>query len=597
MKRAGLDAYIIPHSDEYQNEFIAPYAERLAWLTGFTGSAGSCAVLMDRAAVMSDGRYTLQLKSQVNQELYDLADSTKISAFDWALGQICENGGGKDFVIGYDPRLHTVDELERWEKTLKEKKGAYAGCSIAIRAVSANLVDAVWPDQPPVPTAPVTLFPDEIAGVGASEKIDWLRTVLEEENCSGFYTAAPETLCWLLNIRGNDVDFTPVVLASLLVLRDQVHLFIDPAKIEGSVCKILERAVTMHDPKDMEGALKTAIQGNESDGPIALDGGATSVYGRDLLKGMGANIRPLKDPCIQRRACKTPAEQNAIGQAHIADGRALVRFMIWLERNGGAGDQTEVSIANALENCRRQEDTYIGPSFPTICGFGENGAVIHYRAEDTRCKTIRGDGLLLIDSGGQYRWGTTDITRVFMMGENILPEMRRDYTLVLKGHIALAMAKFPAGTTGAQLDSFARGPLWNAGLDYAHGTGHGVGCYLSVHEEASHISPRGKATLLPGMLLSNEPGYYKEGAYGIRLENLILVEEGGGTYTDTNKKILGFKTVSLAPFERALIDGAILNMDEIEWLNSYHQDIYNTLRDGLSHDEQNWLKDKTRPLD
>jgi Xaa-Pro aminopeptidase len=552
MKEKCIDAYIIPRGDEYLGEFVAPYAERLKYLTGFTGSAGHAVILQDKAFVMSDGRYTIQLAQQIDASLLIALDSTKNPLKDWLYDQLSE---GK--VMGFDPALHSIDQIESLQKRLEAKK-------ITLKPVAENLIDQIWLDQPEMPNREIISFPDHIAGQTSQQKIDSICAVLAEQGAEAAILTLPDSVSWLMNIRSKNREYTPAA---------QTYAYID-VKAKTVECSKLPPAIHHQ--------------------TIALDYLSAPYIFKLLCKTAGAKIINIKDPCIPMKARKTSSEVQAIRTAHIHDGVAIVKFLCWLDEN--TSGQSEISIAEKLEAFRRENPAYKGPSFPTIAGFNANGAIIHYRASAATNKIIAPHGVLLLDSGGQYLCdeyaGTTDITRTIATGE-VSDEIKRQNTLVLKGHIALAMAHFPQGTTGVQIDTLARQPLWNAGLDYAHGTGHGVGCYSEVHEEAASISPRGKLPLEEGMLLSNEPGYYKEGSHGIRIENLILVQSVGQSET-SGAKMLSFETVTLAPIDHRLIVAPLLSNEEKDWLNAYHARVQETLLPLLDNKTAMWLKAATQ---
>jgi Xaa-Pro aminopeptidase len=574
--KEGLDGFLVPRVDKYQGEFVAPDAERLAWLTGFTGSAGTAVVLKDQAVILTDGRYTIQLAQQADKALYKFGDSVKISPAKW-LAEEMEQGA----VIGYDPWLHTPKQIEAFEKTLTEKM-------IRLKAVE-NLIDRIWKDRPAPPMKKAEVFPEDIAGTTAARKKEQIRQALQEKGAFATVLNMPDSLMWLLNVRGGDMEETPVVLSLGIVYADAqpVKWFVDPAKITLEMRRHIGNAVEVIEPRLIEKHIAAlAAESKKAGKPVAVDFARAPLWFRQKLEDSEADIIDLKDPCILPKSLKTPSEQDSIRKVHILDGVAMVKFLAWLE--GTQEKLNEVFVGEKLEGFRKEEKTYRGPSFSSIVGFGSNGAIVHYRASPETSKKIEGNSLLLIDSGGQYHYGTTDITRTVSIGEPT-EEMRKNFTLVLKGHIAVASAKFPVGTTGMQLDSLARGPLKEAGLDYAHGTGHGVGCYLSVHEEAAHMSTRGQDAVQAGMLLSNEPGYYKEGHYGIRIENLVLAQKA-------DEKTLCFETVTLAPIDRLLIVVEMLTAEEKTWLNFYHAEVYKILAPLLDKNLKAWLETQTLPL-
>ena len=566
MKARGVDGYIVPLADEFQGEFLPDCAQRLQFLTGFTGSGGAAIVLEDKACAFTDGRYMLQIAGQVERSLYDIADFTKIPLGEW----LAENAG-KGAVIGYDPKLHTPDQVG----TMAEKAP-----EITLKPLAGNLIDEIWGDRPAAPQGAVSLFPDDIAGRSAGEKLALIAAELKSVKADAALITMPDSVCWLLNVRGADVEQVPLVLCYALVHSDaRAAWFVDSAKVPAAVRGALGDKVAIMPLESIGEALKTL-----SGKTVLMDERRSAIWFKTALEAAGAKILNARDPCAWPKACKTAAEIKSIKDVHIKDGVALAKFLRWLDSEAPKGNLTELDVAEKILACRAQDPAFQGVSFSTIAGFGPHGAIIHYRADEASNANIKPGNLLLVDSGGQYHYGTTDITRTIAIGAPSA-EMRAHFTLVLRGHIALARARFAKGTTGAELDKLARGPLQAEGLDYAHGTGHGVGCYLGVHEEAANISPRGKDALEAGMLISNEPGYYKESAYGIRIENLILcVESGEG---------LAFETVSLAPIDRALIASDMLDKAEREWLNDYHARVYATLSPLLDSETANWLEKQT----
>ncbi|MCI5060838.1 MAG: aminopeptidase P family protein [Alphaproteobacteria bacterium] len=566
MQGQNVDGFLIPRTDEYLGEFIAPYAQRLAWLTGFTGSAGIGVVLKDNAAVMSDGRYTIQLKDQVDQDLYELENSQKVKLKDWLKGQ------GSGVVIGYDPKLHTSDQIKELEEA-----------GIQLKVLDRNLIDLVWDNQPEEPKAPVALFPEKYAGRNALDKIRQVQSDIRDKQAGALVLTMSDSIAWLLNIRGGDVSYTPVAHSFAIVPEGgKVQLFIDQDKISKEVCAGLSPYVDFLEPQDLEEKLKDlATQA------VWLDTKRSSIWFENKLNEAGVKIIAQKDPVIDLRACKNEAEQKAMREAHIRDGIALVKFLKWFEEEAPKEELTEISVEEKLESFRAQAPEFKEPSFETIAGYGGNGAIVHYRATPESNEGIKKGNLLLLDSGAQYEDGTTDITRTLSVGE-VAQEMKRNFTYVLKGHIALSRARFQKGTLGKELDEIARQPLKEVGLDYPHGTGHGVGCYLSVHEEAASIGDKGEAVVQNGMILSNEPGYYKEGEYGIRIENLILAQE--------NQDGLYFDTITLVPYDKNLICPELLSEQEKNWINDYHARVYKTLSPLLDVDTAKWLEGATAPL-
>lgn len=547
--KTGCDAFILPRTDEFQGEFLAPYAERLEWLTGFTGSAGLAIITKERAVVMSDGRYTIQLEQQVPYDFYQRADSTKISIAQWLTENIEQ--GAK---VGYDAWLMTSAQLDKIKDNVN---------GIELVPIS-NPIDAVWPDQPLKPANSVIGFPDDIAGKTSADKRE---NIAKNQKVQTQLITAGDSICWLLNVRGSDIEFSPLTHSYLLLYKD------------GSVDWFLDNNLdNLKNDKNIRILKRNQMQDRLTGLEVGRDPKTAPIWFDQF------NVKESVDPCRHPKSIKTNAEQGAIKQAHIQDGVAIVKFLKWLEETDEP--MSELSVEEKLEGFRRQSADYLGPSFSTIAGFAENGAIIHYRSTEKTNKTIGGNGLLLVDSGGQYRWGTTDITRTVAIG-NPSEEMKENYTRVLKGHIAVASAKFEKGTTGKEIDDLARAPLKEIGLDYAHGTGHGVGCYLCVHEYAASISPKGEEALEAGMLISNEPGYYKENEYGIRIENLILVQQ-------VNEQELCFETITYAPYDPKLIITSMLDKNDIEWLKTYSENTKNNLNPFLSEGERQWLASKMK---
>ncbi len=583
MKENGLDGYLVPRADEFQGEYVPACAERLSWLTGFTGSAGAAAVLMDKACVMSDGRYTLQLAAQTDSTLYEKVNSDTVSLEGWMAANAAPGAR-----IGYDPKLHTPARIAAMEKALKEK-------NIALVPFEGNLVDAVWDNRPPAPRETAEAYPDALAGRTAAEKREMIAQAVKKEGAHAAVLAAPDSIAWLLNIRGKDVPHNPFALSYAIITDDgQVDWFIDRRKVPSSLAAHLGNHVRVREMTELPQALAEAAQAAQTQGkPVLMDFTKTSIWFKTILEQAGAAVLDRRDPCSEPRACKTESEQKAIREAHVRDGVAVTRFLKWLSDEAPKGKLTELAVERKLLEFRLQDKGLRDTSFDTIAGWAGNGAIVHYRASAATNKQITPPGLLLVDSGGQYQDGTTDITRTISVGTPT-EEMRENFTRVLKGHIGIAMLRFPDGVTGEQIDVLARRALWDAGLDYAHGTGHGVGCYLSVHEDGVGISVRAKNKFRPGMLVSNEPGYYKENEYGIRLENLQLVREDGKGAS--GRMMMRFEPVTLAPFDRALIRADMLEAAELKWLNDYHARVYKTLALHLDADARAWLEKQTAPL-
>jgi Xaa-Pro aminopeptidase len=574
----GLVGFVIPRADEHQGEYVPLCGQRLAWLTGFTGSAGMAVVLKDRAAIFVDGRYTLQAGSQVDSQAFEIHHLIDEPPSSWLAGAAKQGD-----VIGYDPWLHTPQEVDRLRAGV-ERAGA------KLRPVDQNPLDAVWADRPAAPLAPVFAQPEEFAGESAADKRARIGKALAAEGAAAVVLTLPESIAWLLNIRGGDVPHTPLPLSFAIVKADGVvTLFIDRRKLTPGLDLHLGNAVTVEAPDRLGPALDALVTA----GRVQVDPATGASWVFDRLARAGAQIHRAADPCMLPKACKNPVELDGTRAAHRRDGAAVTRFLAWLAREAPKGGLKEIAASDRLEVFRKQGRYFRDLSFPTISGAGSNGAIVHYRASPETEKALQPGTLYLLDSGAQYLDGTTDITRTIAVGKPS-DEMRENFTRVLKGHIALATARFPKGTTGAQLDGFARRALWQVGLDYDHGTGHGVGSYLSVHEGPQRISKAPNAQpLLPGMIVSNEPGYYKTGAYGIRIENLIVVqpvEERG------ERELFCFETITLAPIDRNLVARDLLDHSEAAWLDAYHARVRATIGPLVDAETGAWLEQATAPI-
>jgi Xaa-Pro aminopeptidase len=575
----GIDGFVVPRSDEHQGEYVPPRGQRLAWLTGFTGSAGLAVVLRERAALFVDGRYTLQAAQQADSKLFDLRHLLDEPPARW-IGAALKNGE----VLGYDPWLHTPQEVERFAAAA-DKAGA------SLSAVEDNPLDRVWADQPAAPLAPVVRHPDTFAGESAQSKRERLARGLAEDGITAAVLTMPESIAWLLNIRGGDVPHTPLPLSFAILKSDaSVALFIDRRKLVSGLDRHLGNAVAVLPPEELGPALDGLAAAG---GRVQADPATAAAWVFDRLSRASARIHRAPDPCVLPKACKNAAEIAGTRAAHLRDGAALTRFLAWLARETPKGNLSEIAASDRLEAFRREGQYFRDLSFATISGAGSNGAIVHYRAMPETEKRLEPGSLYLLDSGAQYLDGTTDVTRTIAIGEPS-PEMRDRFTRVLKGHIALALARFPKGTTGTQLDAFARRGLWQVGLDYDHGTGHGVGSYLGVHEGPQRISKAANSqALLPGMIISNEPGYYKAGAYGIRIENLVLVQlaEAG------EREMMCFETLTLAPIDRNLIEPSLLDDAEIDWLDAYHACVREALTPLVDPETARWLAKVSRPIE
>jgi Xaa-Pro aminopeptidase len=583
-----LAAYIVPTSDEYLLEYAPPCSQRLAWLTGFSGSAGLAVVARERAALFVDGRYTLQAKTQTHCSRWEHRHVTAEPPGPW-LEQTVARGER----VGYDARIHTPASLKGVRASL-EKVGAI------LTPVEGNLVDACWSDRPPEPAAPAQVYPEALAGESSARKRARMAAELVSEGNDALLVSAPDCLAWLLNIRGGDLANTPFALGHAILNHDAtLKLYMDGVKLGPELRAYFsaqgDGVISVAEHSELAPAL-ASLKGRR----VRVDQASASDWFIERLRALGAHVDIGPDPCTLAKAQKTPQELSAIRSAHVRDGAAVLRFLSWLDRRAPGGE-TEWTVANKLAELRAADPAYRGPSFNTISAFGPSSALPHYRAaEDTALQL--GEGLYLVDSGGQYLEGTTDITRVSVIGAPT-QEMRRRYTQVLKGHIALARARFPAGTTGSQLDPFARQFLWQDGVDFDHGTGHGVGCYLSVHEGPHGISKRpSDVPLLPGMIVSNEPGYYKAGEFGIRIENLIAVVEARPQPAGAEKTTLSFETLTLVPYERRLIDVGLLTTEERAWVDVYHAQVREVLSAQLRPEEREaevaeFLATQTAPLE
>jgi len=579
MKKQNLDGFIIPHDDEYQNEYIPGYAERLMWASGFSGSAGAAIILMDKAVMLTDGRYTLQVRQQADSDYFDYVDISETPPDKW----LAENAA-KDMRIGYDPMLHTMASVTRLKAAAKK-----AGFTLI--AVKENPVDAAWSDQPAAPLSPVQPHDIKFAGKSSADKRKEIAEAVAGAGADTALITAPPSIAWLFNIRGGDVARSPLPLGRALLNKDgTATLFLAPEKTDNALPAFLGDDVDLRAEADVGAALE-ALGGRGA--KVAIDPALAPSKYADDLKAAGAEIITLTDPSALPRATKNDTEINGARAAHTRDGAAVTQFLHWIDTKAQNGDIDEIMAAKKLEEFRRKSGDLKDISFDSISGAGANGAVVHYKVTTQTNKKLEPNSLFLIDSGGQYLDGTTDITRVAPIGAPT-DEMRDRFTRVLKGHIALAAMKFPAGTTGHQLDAMARKPLWDAGLDYDHGTGHGVGSYLGVHEGPQRIAkaPNDQA-LKPGMIVSNEPGFYKEGAFGIRIENLIVVTPpkpvSGG-----EREMMEFETITLAPINLDLIMADLLTDQERRWLNDYHARVRKTLAALLPGEIAGWFENATR---
>lgn len=571
-----LDGFIVPIADEHGSEYVGAYAERLKWLTGFTGSAGTALVFADRAAFLTDGRYTLQAAAEVDPA-YDRVNSVETSLTAWLAANIAP-----DARVGFDPWLATERVAQGWRKAI-EGRGA------TLVAVATNPIDALWRDRPAPSPEPLAVHPEALAGRSAAEKRGEIATALEKAGADAAIVTALDGIAWGFNIRGLDVARTPVALAFAVLHRDgTADLFVDDAKLTPEVRAHLGNSVRVAP----YAAFATAV-GQLAGMTVLADPDRTAHAVFAALTGGGARVLEARDPTVDLKAIKNATEIAGARAAHLRDGAALNRFLHWVGAEALSGELDEITATARLQAFRAEGGLLKDLSFDTIMGSGPNGAIMHYRVSlQTNRKILPGE-LLLIDSGGQYQDGTTDVTRTIAIGDPT-PEMRDRFTRVLQGHIAVASAVFPVGARGSQLDGLARHPLWSIGTDYAHGTGHGVGSYLAVHEGPQRLAAYGGGDepLKSGMICSNEPGYYKPGHYGIRIENLVLIEEA--PIQGAEKPMLGFENLTLAPIDRALIDPALLTENERDWLNAYHALVHRQLGPLLPPDTAAWLANATR---
>jgi Xaa-Pro aminopeptidase len=574
--RQGLDGFIVPRADEHLGEYVPASAERLTFLTGFTGSAGLAAVLVDKAAAFTDGRYVLQLAQQTDGALWERRHITEEPPPAWLKANA--PAGAR---IGYDPLLISEEGLAR-----------YTDAGLTMQPVTANPVDAVWTDQPAPPQAPARPHPLALAGRSADDKRQDIAKLLADAGQDAAVLTDPASICWLFNIRGGDVPFTPFALGFGLVHADGgAELFMDPAKIPKDTRAWLGNSVSVAGRDALEPALRR-LSGKK----VRVDPAGSPVWFAQKLRDAGATVVAGPDPCLMPKAQKNEVEQAGSRDAHERDAVAMCRFLHWLSRNAPRGTETEMSAADRLLALRGEVRGFRGESFPAISGAGEHGAIIHYRVTEASNRAIKPNEVYLIDSGAQYEDGTTDITRTVWTGPGAAPApVKARVTRVLKGHIAIATLIFPQGVGGAHIDSFARRALWAAGLDYDHGTGHGVGSFLSVHEGPVSISRLARPVpIAPGMILSNEPGYYLPDHYGIRLENLLLVQPA--SLPDANRPFLRFETLTWAPFDRALIHPSLLTTEELGWLNAYHAQVLAKVGPHLPAEERAWLETACRRI-
>ncbi|THD73329.1 aminopeptidase P family protein [Thalassobius vesicularis] len=576
LRREGLAGFLIPRADAHQGEYVAARDDRLAWLTGFTGSAGFCAALKGVAGVFIDGRYRTQVKAQVDLAHFTPVPWPETRLGDWLLEQLPKGG-----IVGFDPWLHTAEEVEELERILQ-------GSDISLRATD-NLVDRIWADQPAPPQGAIMIYPDDLAGESHAAKRARLAEGLRKAGHEAAVLTLPDSIAWLLNIRGADIPRNPVAHA-FAILHDTGHLslFADAAKLNKDVRAHLGAEVTIRPPSGFEAGLRSLT------GPVRVDRATAPLQVSLELEEAGVPVAWAQDPCILPKACKTDAEIAATRAAHLTDAAAMCEFLCWFDAQT-PGSITEIDVVKSLEGFRRATNALRDISFDTISGAGPNGAVIHYRVTEKTNRTLEDGQLIVVDSGGQYLNGTTDITRTLPIGQ-VGEEERACFTRVLQGMVGISRARFPQGLAGRDLDAIARYPLWLAGLDYNHGTGHGVGVFLCVHEGPARLSRISTIPLKPGMILSNEPGYYREGAFGIRIENLIVVQDAPALDGADARAMFAFETLTWVPIDRRLIAREMLSPAEIAWVNAYHAACRDKIGSRLSEAARIWLRDATAPL-
>lgn len=576
LARDGLTGFLIPRADAHQGEYVAPHDARLSWLTGFTGSAGFACVLPHIAGVFIDGRYRTQVKGQVDLAHFTPVPWPDIGLAEWLRGQL-PNGG----TVGFDPWLHTAEEITKIDEAL-------ADTAITLRAVS-NAVDRVWPDQPAPPAGPITPYPDALAGESHHAKRTRLSVALRNAGHTAAVITMADSIAWLLNIRGTDIPRNPVPHGfAILHATGQTTLYTDPAKCNDALRAHLGEDVTLRPTEAFGPGLRSLI------GPVRVDRATAPLWVSQQLAEAGVACAWGQDPCILPKATKSSAEIAATTEAHLRDAAAMVEFLTWFDAQP-AGSLTEIDVATALEGFRRATNALRDISFETIAGTGPNGAIMHYRVSTSTNARLEPGHLIVVDSGGQYLDGTTDITRTLPVGE-VGDTEKACFTRVLQGMIGISQLRFPKGLAGRDIDAIARAPLWAAGLDFNHGTGHGVGVYLCVHEGPQRISRASEVPLQPGMILSNEPGYYREGAFGIRIENLIVVREAPALAGADDRAMYAFDTLTWVPIDRRLILPALLGSGERAWLNSYHVACLEKIGPRLSGAARLWLTQATNPL-
>jgi Xaa-Pro aminopeptidase len=579
MEREGVQAYLVPSTDAHNSEYLPECWKRREWISGFTGSAGDVVITRDKGGLWTDGRYFLQAEEQLEGSGIDLhkmgvPDAVKLE--EWVAKELRE--GEK---LGIDPKLISVEGANKFSKALKER-------GVLLEYISTNLVDELWKDQPEPSKAPVIVLDKEFTGESTEEKLARLREKMEDKLCTAHVLSALDTIAWTFNIRGTDIDYNPLVISYAVVTKEEAHLFLDLDKITDEMKKALDDYVEFHPYGDVENYLK------DLRGKIWIDQKTANKW---IMLTLDKSVKTHmgRSPITDMKSIKNETELKGFRECLMVDGAAMVKFFKWLKEEVPKGGVTEISAADKLEEYRKEGDKFVGLSFTTISGYGEHGAIIHYDPTPESDVPLKSEGIYLLDSGGQYKNGTTDITRTIALGDPT-DEQKEMFTRVLKGHIDLTRLKFPVGFSGKQIDAFARRSLWDSGRNYSHGTGHGIGHYLNVHEGPMGITPRDVGVpLKAGNVMSNEPGYYKAGEYGIRIENLIVVQEEE-EHSSEDFQFLGFETLTLCPIDLTLVETSLLSVDEVKWVNDYHKMVYEKLSLSLSDDEKEWLKEETRSI-
>lgn len=586
MEREGIHAYLVPSTDPHHSEYLPECWKRRQWISGFTGSAGDVVIAMDKAGLWTDGRYFLQAEEQLRGsgiELHKMGIPGAQKLEDWIASELDE--GQK---LGVDPKLLSVDSARDMEKTLKER-------GIVLEYLESNLVDELWDDRPPASDSPIETLDVTFTGESVADKLSRVREKFGERGCDAHILAALDTIAWTFNLRGKDIDYNPLFISYAVITREDAHLFVNPGKVTPEMRRVLGDLVTLHRYDEIGDFLRGIRRTDRSRQRIWIDPATTNTWIM-LMLGEDVKVHKERSPVTDFKSVKNEVEIRGFRGAHVQDGIAMVRFFKWLEETVPSGKVTENSAAGKLEEFRRMGEYFVGLSFNTISGYAGHGAIIHYDPAQAETETsLAPDGLYLVDSGGQYLNGTTDITRTITLGSPT-QEQREMFTRVLKGHIDLSLTRFPAGFCGRQIEFPARKSLWDAGKNYNHGTGHGIGHYLNVHEGPMSISPRDTGVpLKPGNVMSNEPGYYKEGEYGIRIENLVVVIEDEELSSEETE-MLGFETLTICPIDLRLVDPSIMTQEEITWLNDYHRFVYDSLAPHLDEGHRGWLERETRGI-